>query len=161
MSHAVLQNRVVQTVVVQKEVFDATEQYDRLLQECPGAAVVTFTGYVRDHCDTGGVGQLELEHYPGMTESVLEELGRRAKQRFNLKAWRIIHRYGVLDVNEPIVWTAVIADHRSAAFDACQFLMDSLKTDAPFWKREHMADGSANWVAAKNSDSERSKRWQE
>ena len=156
MSHILVQN-----VVVQKDVFNAAEQYDLLMRECPGAAIVTFTGYVRDHCDSGCVGQLELEHYPGMTESVLGELGQQASKRFNLKAWRIVHRYGVLDVNEPIVWAAVIADHRSAAFDACQFLMDTLKTDAPFWKREHMTDGSANWVAAKSSDSERRKRWRE
>ena len=146
-------------VLVQSQPFEVDRHYDFLVRENPGAAVVTFTGYVRDHCDRGDVTALELEHYPGMTERVLEEIGAKAQQRFGLEAWSIIHRYGKLEVTDPIVWVGVVANHRGAAFDACQFIMDVLKTDAPFWKREHLDDGSATWVEARGEDAERRLHW--
>lgn len=146
-------------VAVHSHAFEVESHYDLLVREYPGAAVVTFTGYVRDHCDRGDVVALELEHYPGMTESVLEQIGAQAEERFNLKAWRIVHRFGTLDVTDPIVWVGVVADHRGQAFDGCQFIMDVLKTDAPFWKREHLQNGGAEWVEARVDDSDRRQRW--
>lgn len=146
-------------VLVQSEPFEVDTHYDFLLREYPGAAVVTFTGYVRDHCDGGDVVALELEHYPGMTEAMLEEIGGEASKRFGLHAWRIVHRFGTLEATDPIVWVGVASDHRGQAFDGCQFIMDRLKTDAPFWKREHMSDGRAEWVAARQDDSDRRDRW--
>jgi molybdopterin synthase catalytic subunit len=145
-------------VVVQAAPFSPTAAYEALLVRCPGAAVATFTGYVRDFSDGGPVQLLELEHYPGMAERVLTDLGAAALTRFELRDWQIIHRYGPLAVNEPIVWVGAIADHRGNAFAACEFMMDTLKTNAPFWKREHGKQG-AKWVAARQADAERGRRW--
>lgn len=146
-------------VLVQSSTFEVNSHYDSLLTAYPGAAIVTFTGYVRDHCDRGDVIALELEHYPGMTERVLESLGDQAAERFGLRVWQIVHRYGRLEASEPIVWVGVVADHRTQAFEGCQFIIDALKTDAPFWKREHLDDGSAHWVAAQLSDTQRREQW--
>ncbi len=148
------------SALVQTDAFSPTLAYEALLNECPGAAAATFCGYVRDFSDTGAVHLLELEHYPGMAEQVLAQLGERALVRFELRAWRIIHRYGPLAVNEPIVWVAAIADHRANAFAACEFMMDTLKTNAPFWKREHTERG-AQWLSARASDARRDERWAE
>ena len=146
-------------VLVQSDTFEVQSQYATLTDAFPGAAVATFTGYVREFCDNGDVVALELEHYPGMTETVLESLGEQASHRFGLKGWRIVHRFGRLGTAEPIVWVGVVADHRTPAFHGCQFIMDALKTDAPFWKREHLDDGSAKWVAAQCSDTKRREHW--
>lgn len=152
-------------VFVQQENFSVSDQYASLVRSCPGAAVVTFTGHVRDFCadspvsDSAIVG-LELEHYPGMTESVLKRIGREAAERFALREWRIVHRFGVLAFPDPIVWVGVVADHRGPAFDGCQFIMDALKTDAPFWKKEHWGNGMATWVEARAEDDQRRERWQ-
>jgi len=147
------------TVLVQSDDFSVHKAYDELVSAYPGAALATFTGYVRDVGASGDVHQLELEHYPGMTERILRELGQQAERRFELRGWSIIHRYGCLEVNEPIVWVGVVASHRVAAFEGCQFLMDTLKTDAPFWKREHKTDGRAEWVTANDNDTLRRQRW--
>jgi molybdopterin synthase catalytic subunit len=120
-------------------------------------AVVTFTGLVRD--DTGQMTALELEHYPGMTEHALNDYGAEAAQRFDLSDWLIVHRYGRLTVGEPIMMVATAARHRRAAFDGADYLMDWLKSRAPFWKREIAADGRATWVAAKESDETSLTRW--
>lgn len=146
-------------VFIQKESFDVGAHYDLLVRAFPGAAVVTFTGYVREFCDQGDVVGLELEHYPAMTERRLQALGDEAATRFALNTWRIVHRYGRLDVTDPIVWAGVVADHRGAAFDGCQFIMDTLKTDVPFWKREHLANGTVQWVEPRDDDSLRRRRW--
>lgn len=146
------------SVVIQAGAFGATREYDSLVEAHPGAAVVTFTGYVRDFSGQRPVETLELEHYPGMAERVLEALGVEASRRFGLRGWRIVHRYGCLAVAEPIVWAGVVADHRADAFAACEFVMDALKTDAPFWKREH-GQGQSSWVAARITDDERRARW--
>lgn len=149
------------TVVVQRQAFEVGAQYDGLLRVVSGAAVVSFTGYVRDLCEHGEVTALELEHYPGMTEKILGEIGDRAALRFGLRGWRIIHRFGVLEEGEAIVWAGAAADHRTEAFSGCQYMMDNLKTRAPFWKREHLRDGRAIWVEAKDLDAQRERDWQD
>ncbi|MBK4216188.1 molybdenum cofactor biosynthesis protein MoaE [Paracoccus caeni] len=120
-------------------------------------AVVTFSGLVRD--DTGQMTALEIEHYPGMTERALADFGAGAALRFGLADWLIIHRYGRLSVGEPIMMVATAARHRRAAFDAADYLMDWLKSRAPFWKREIGPDGEGEWVAAKDSDEAALDRW--
>lgn len=120
-------------------------------------AQVTFTGLVRD--DTGLMAALEIEHYPGMTERALAEYGAEAARRFDLIDWRIIHRHGRLRVGEPIMMVATAARHRAAAFQGADYLMDWLKSRAPFWKREIGHDGDARWVAAKASDEQALDRW--
>lgn len=147
------------SVCLQAESIDVAAEYARLVGDTPGAAVATFTGYVRDHTDQQVVTELALEHYPEMAQKVLDELGRAAAQRFQLSQWRIVHRYGVLGVSETIVWVGAVADHRGDAMSACEFMMDSLKTDAPFWKREQGPAGE-QWVASRDSDNQRRARWQ-
>lgn len=120
-------------------------------------AIVTFTGIVRD--DTGAMAALEIEHYPGMTERALSNYGRQAAERFALTDWRIVHRHGRLPVGEPIMMVATAARHRHAAFQAADYLMDWLKSRAPFWKREIGRDGAARWVDAKASDEDALSRW--
>ena len=120
-------------------------------------AIVTFTGLVRD--DTGAMAALEIEHYPGMTERALSDYGTKAAIRFALTDWRIVHRHGRLAVGEPIMMVATAARHRQAAFQAADYLMDWLKSRAPFWKREIARDGAAAWVDAKASDEDALARW--
>lgn len=120
-------------------------------------AVVTFTGLVRD--DSGQMVALEIEHYPGMTETALTDYGNQAAQRFGLSDWRIIHRHGRLAVGDPIMMVATASRHRANAFQAADYLMDWLKSRAPFWKREIGPDGAADWVQAKESDEDALSRW--
>lgn len=120
-------------------------------------AIVTFSGVVRD--DNGRMIALEIEHYPGMTERALNDYGQEAARRFDLTGWRIIHRHGHLAVGEQIMMVATAARHRRAAFEAADYLMDWLKSRAPFWKREIAHDGSGKWVEAKTSDEEALTRW--
>lgn len=120
-------------------------------------AVVTFTGLVRD--DSGAMQGMEIEHYPGMTESALQEYGQEAARRFQLDDWIIIHRHGPLKVGEQIMMVATAARHRKSAFEAAEYLMDWLKSRAPFWKREIGPDGTGDWVAAKDSDEDALSRW--
>ncbi|WP_410218156.1 molybdenum cofactor biosynthesis protein MoaE [Paracoccus sp. (in: a-proteobacteria)] len=120
-------------------------------------AVVTFTGIVRD--DTGAMQALEIEHYPGMTERALQDYGTEAAGRFALTDWRIVHRHGRIEVGGPIMMVATAARHRAAAFQAADYLMDWLKSRAPFWKREIARDGTMAWVEAKNSDEDALNRW--
>lgn len=121
-------------------------------------AVASFTGLVRDIADERSVGALTLEHYPGMTEKKLAEIEEEAKRRWPLQATLIIHRYGRMEPGEPIVLVAAASKHRAAALDACAFLIDWLKTKAPFWKLEE-GDGEASWVDARSSDDEAAARW--
>ena len=148
------------SVSLQAEAIDVTAEYAQLVGDRPGAAVATFTGYVRDHSDERPVAALELEHYPEMAQRVLAELGEEAASRYGLSRWRIVHRFGLLGVSESIVWVGAVADHRGDAISACEFMMDSLKTDAPFWKREE-GQGGAQWVASRASDVQRRARWRE
>ena len=120
-------------------------------------AVVTFSGLVRD--DTGTMLALELEHYPGMTEKSVADIAARAQARWNLTDLAVIHRYGRLGVGEAIMCVATAARHRAEAFAAAEYLMDYLKSRAPFWKREIGADGPGAWVAAKDADEDALARW--
>lgn len=148
------------SVSLQAEPIDIAAEYAVLVGEAPGAAVATFTGYVRDHAGENPVGVLELEHYPEMALTVLQSLGRQAAERFELINWRMVHRFGILPVSETIVWVGAVADHRGEAISACEFMMDTLKTDAPFWKREQGPEG-ARWVASRAQDGERRARWEQ
>lgn len=125
----------------------------------PGVgAVASFVGVVRDG-SAGDLAALELEHYPGMTERSLRMIAEKAAARWPLTGVRIVHRVGRLAVGERIVLAAAASAHRQAAFDACAFVMDFLKTDAPFWKREIRRDGAAEWVDARISDDAAKARW--
>ncbi|SDE38469.1 molybdopterin synthase catalytic subunit [Paracoccus isoporae] len=142
-------------VRVQQEEFDPAS----LLRGFgPGAgAVVTFTGVVRG--DTGRMRALELEHYPGMTERAMSAIAGQAQQRWNLIDVAAVHRFGRLEVGAQIMMVATAARHRAEAFAAAEFLMDYLKSRAPFWKREIGADGPGDWVEAKSSDEDALSRW--
>ncbi|WP_152045585.1 molybdenum cofactor biosynthesis protein MoaE [Aureimonas psammosilenae] len=121
-------------------------------------AVVTFTGYCRD--EGGRLAALELEHYPGMAEKELERIATQAAERFGLLSASVLHRHGKIPPGEEIVFVACAAEHRQAAFDGASFLMDYLKSEAPFWKREHLiGGGEGGWVDAKASDSAAMDRW--
>jgi molybdopterin synthase catalytic subunit len=122
-------------------------------------AVVGFIGTVRELSDGAAVSAMELEHYPGMTERAIEQMIDAACERFAVRRARVIHRIGHLAAGDQIVLVAVSSAHRGAAFQACEFLMDYLKTQAPFWKKEHTADGAAHWVDARVSDDEALRRW--
>jgi molybdopterin synthase catalytic subunit len=121
--------------------------------------IVTFVGRMRDRNDGDAVTGMTLEHYPGMTERALREIAEEAVHRWDLRAVRIVHRVGALVPGDPIVFVASASAHRRAAFEACEFLMDYLKTRAPFWKRETLADGRQRWVEARASDTEAAGRW--
>lgn len=121
-------------------------------------ALVTFAGLCRD--EAGGLAALEIEHYPGMAEAELARVAAAAEARWPLLALRVIHRYGRIAAGGRIVFVAAASTHRGDAFAATQFLMDYLKTDAPFWKREHHPDGTAGpWVAARDTDEAAAARW--
>lgn len=120
-------------------------------------AIVTFSGHVRD--EGGRLVALELEHYPGMTERLLRAHGEEAARRFALQAWLIIHRHGRIVRGAPIMMVATAAAHRRAAFEGAEFLMDWLKSRAPFWKREITPEGPGGWVAAQPDDEAALERW--
>ena len=121
-------------------------------------AVCTFTGTVRDRNDGLSVSSMELEHYPGMTEKAIDAMIDQAFARFDIFAARVIHRVGVLQPLDQVVMVAVTSAHRGESFKACEFLMDYLKTQAPFWKKEETPDG-ARWVDARVSDDAALARW--
>ncbi|MFO1335063.1 MAG: molybdopterin synthase catalytic subunit MoaE [Piscinibacter sp.] len=121
-------------------------------------AVASFVGTVRDRNDGQGVSAMELEHYPGMTEKAIEAMIDQAFERFDIRAARVIHRVGPLKPLDQIVLVVVTSAHRGAAFQACEFLMDYLKTQAPFWKKESTPEGS-RWVDARVSDDAALARW--
>ncbi len=124
-------------------------------------AVVSFTGLVREMGGAGRLEGLELEHYPGMTERALEEIAAEAEGRWPLSGLRIVHRVGPLAPGDRIVLVLAASRHRQAAFDAAAFVMDYLKTRAPFWKKETGADGAAEWVDARETDEAAAARWRE
>ncbi|WP_306394203.1 molybdopterin synthase catalytic subunit MoaE [Telluria beijingensis] len=121
-------------------------------------AVVSFVGTVRDLNDGARVSAMELEHYPGMTESALADIAERARARWPLYGTLVVHRVGPLAPLDQIVLVACSAAHRGDAFAACEFIMDYLKTEAPFWKKEQTPDG-ARWVDARTSDDEARAKW--
>lgn len=144
-------------VRVQEADFDPGAELDALAAgDTDIGAVVSFTGLVRG---TGGVETMTLEHYPGMTEKALAEIEAQARARWPLQASLIIHRVGPLPTGARIVFVATASRHRAAAFEAAEFLMDFLKTRAPFWKKEVAADGMAQWVDARESDDKATARW--
>jgi molybdopterin synthase catalytic subunit len=146
-------------VSVQREDFDLSAEVAALRAGDAGVgAVVTFVGTVRDLSGGQTVNRMELEHYPGMTEAAIESMIDAAHQRFELRAARVVHRIGVLEPGDQIVLVAVSSAHRGQAFQACEFLMDYLKTQAPFWKKEGGATGS-RWVDARASDDAALERW--
>lgn len=121
-------------------------------------AVCSFIGTVRDRNDGVSVSTMELEHYPGMTEKAIEAMIDEAQRRFDIQGVRVIHRVGLLQPTDQIVLVAVSSAHRGQSFQACEFLMDYLKTQAPFWKKEQTPQG-ANWVDARESDDAALARW--
>lgn len=133
----------------------------RSLQPCSGetGAVVAFTGYVRGANDAGTVQQMALEHYPSMTEKSILAIMEAADERWPLLRARVVHRIGRLNVGEQIVWVGVSSAHREAAFSACEYIMDYLKTRAPFWKKEIGPEGEV-WVEALEKDEDRAERWE-
>jgi molybdopterin synthase catalytic subunit len=149
-------------VVIQAEDFDVGAEIARLRAGDVGVgAVASFIGTVRDRNGpqaAGSVQALELEHYPGMTERSIESMIDAAFARFDLRGARVIHRVGVMQPGEQIVLVVVSSAHRREAFQACEFLMDYLKTQAPFWKKETTPDG-AHWVDARVADDEALARW--
>lgn len=146
-------------VRVQAEDFDLGQEIALLhAQNGDVGAVASFLGTVRDINMEDAIHTLELEHYPGMTERALEAIEQRARERWPLLGVTIIHRVGVLAPCEQIVLVAVSSKHRHAAFDACAYIMDYLKTRAPFWKKETTPEG-ARWVDARESDFDAAARW--
>ncbi|MGV4792365.1 molybdenum cofactor biosynthesis protein MoaE [Rhizobium sp. F40D2] len=147
------------TIRVQREDFDLQAEVDQHSKNNPGVgAIVTFSGFCRD--DGGTLAALELEHYPGMAEAEMTRIGELAIERFGLLGLTAIHRYGKIAVGENIVLVVAAAPHRQAAFDGANFVMDFLKTAAPFWKKEHGRDGAAgDWVAAKDADDTARDKW--
>ena len=149
------------TVRVQREPFDAGAEIARLHGADPAVgAVATFIGIARDANDGEAVGKLVLEHYPGMTERALAGIVERARARWRLIDALVIHRVGELAPSDPIVLVAVSSAHRAEAFDACRFMVDYLKTEAPFWKKELAPDGAERWVEARHSDDEARAQWE-
>lgn len=146
-------------VTVQTEDFDVGREYAQLIEnDIAAGAVVFFVGRVRDVNHAREVQGLSLEHYPGMTENILEKLLDDAKSRWNLISSRIVHRVGELRVGDQIVFVGATSAHREHAFQAAEFLMDFLKTQAPFWKKEITEQGTV-WVEANAKDIDATQRW--
>jgi molybdopterin synthase catalytic subunit len=147
-------------VWIGQEDFDVSDQIAQLRAGDGGVgAVVAFLGTVRDRQgDRHGISSLELEHYPGMTEASIEAMIDQAFQRFDIRSARVLHRVGLLQPLDQIVLVLVASAHRGEAFQACEFLMDYLKTQAPFWKKETTPEG-ARWVDARVSDDQALQRW--
>lgn len=146
-------------VRVQEAPFDAGEEIAAMTRgRRDVGAVATFVGVVRDRNEGASVGRMTLEHYPGMTEKALHQICTEAATRWELIDLRVVHRIGSMEPGEPIVLVAVSSAHRGDAFAACEFVMDFLKTRAPFWKREDTPSGS-RWVDARSSDDEAAARW--
>ena len=140
-------------ISVQQADFDLTAEVDRIRKGNPKVgAVATFTGQVRDVAMT-------LEHYPGMTEKAIAKIVEEARGRWQVMDCTVIHRYGPLQPTDQIVLVAVASAHRGDAFAACEFIMDFLKTQAPFWKKEQVG-GAERWVEAKSSDDAAAERWE-
>ncbi|MCD8513388.1 MAG: molybdopterin synthase catalytic subunit MoaE [Nitrincola sp.] len=144
---------------VQSEPFDAGKEIAQLTEgRTDIGAITSFIGLVRDFNERPEVKALTLEHYPGMTEHQLKKISQEAQSRWPLLGIRIIHRVGRLEPSDLIVLVIVASAHRQAAFDACNFIMDYLKTQAPFWKKEHTSSGDY-WVSSRVSDTEAANRW--
>ena len=146
-------------ISVQQQDFNQQVEYDLLKCQTSIGAIVTFTGLVRDINQGQQISDLSLEHYPGMTEKCLVDIVEQAKQRWNIIASTVIHRVGQLAISDQIVYVGIASQHRGDAFAACEYIMDYLKTQAPFWKKETMADGETKWVDARESDQQSLVKW--
>ena len=146
-------------ISVQADDFDLSAEVAALRAGNPAVgAVCSFVGTVRDRNDGSAVAGMELEHYPGMTEKAIEAMVDEAHQRFDILGARVVHRVGLLAPQDQIMMVAVVSAHRGQSFQACEFLMDYLKTQAPFWKKEQTPDG-ARWVDARVDDDAALQRW--
>ena len=146
-------------IIVQEQAFDVGQEYVRLkARRTDIGATAMFVGSVRDVSDGQSVSTMTLEHYPGMTERALADIETEARRRWPISDCLIIHRFGKLQPADDIVLVITCSSHREQAFEACQFLMDWLKTKAPFWKLEEDG-GQARWVQSKTSDDEAALRW--
>ncbi len=148
------------SVSVTADDFSVAKEYDTLAEGTSAGAVVIFSGKVRDMNLGDNVTGLTLEHYPVMTEKALSEICQQAQDRWPLLKVRVIHRVGDLDIGDQIVFVGVSSAHRGAAFEACEFIMDFLKTKAPFWKKERTA-GKERWIEPRQLDHEAASRWEE
>jgi molybdopterin synthase catalytic subunit len=147
------------TVSIQTQDFDVSQELAALRAgDARVGAVCSFLGTVRERNDGSSVASMELEHYPGMTEKSISAMMDEAKKRFDIFSARVIHRVGLLHPEDQIVFVAVTSAHRGESFKACEFLMDYLKTQAPFWKKELTPEG-ARWVDARVSDDQALARW--
>jgi len=156
-------HRSVDTLInirVEPQDFDVGAEYNLLRERSENSgAIVLFTGLVRDFNADGAIDGIILEHYPAMTQKTLQTIVQRALSKWQLEAVTIIHRVGKLLNHDQIVLVGVSARHREAAFDGASFIMDFLKTEAPFWKKEVTPQGDAQWVDAKVSDQRARERW--
>jgi molybdopterin synthase catalytic subunit len=149
---------ILPVVRIQATDFDVAAEIDKVRKAGDVGAVVTFSGICRD--EQGSLTALELEHYPGMAEAEIMRIARQAAERWPLAALTTIHRHGKIQPGENIVLVLAASKHRRAAFEAADFLMDYLKSRAPFWKKEHRSDGSVGgWVDAKEADEQAAARW--
>jgi molybdopterin synthase catalytic subunit len=147
------------SIRVVSDPFDPNREVDRLRGESPAiGAVVSFLGLMRDLNEGERVDSLFLEHYPGMTEKALEQIVTQAFEKWDLQGCRLVHRVGLMQPTDPIVLVAVASSHRKEAFRACEFIIDYLKTQAPFWKRESTESGD-RWVDARESDRQAMQQW--
>ena len=145
-------------IVVQTEDFDLTSEVELIKSTNSSiGAVVSFIGTVRDLTSESLIS-LTLEHYPGMTEKSLRSIAEKARKKWEIESVTIIHRVGTLGIGDQIVLVITSSKHRQAAFDSCNYIMDFLKTDAPFWKKE-VSDKEEKWVGKRESDEEQKKRW--
>lgn len=150
---------MIRTIRIQPEPFDTAAETAALTQgRADIGALVAFTGLCRD--EGGRLTALELEHYPGMAEAEIDRIAEQAESRWPLLGLTVIHRFGRISPGEEIVLVLAASAHRAAAFEAASFMMDYLKTQAPFWKREHLKDGTTGaWVEAKEADDRAMERW--
>lgn len=145
-------------IVVQTEDFDLTTEVEFIKSSSPNVgAIVSFIGTVRD-LNNESLVSLTLEHYPEMTEKSLESIANKARDKWELESITIIHRVGTLCIGDQIVLVITTSEHRQEAFDSCNFIMDYLKTDAPFWKKE-ISDKEAKWVEIRETDEKQKSRW--
>ncbi len=143
---------------VQEEDFSVQKEYNELKTNPKAGAVVMFVGNVRDINEGLKIDKMFLEYYPGMTEKALHSIVEEASRRYSIEDATVIHRVGELDINDQIVFVGVSSKHRGEAFDACEFIIDFLKTEAPFWKKETI-EGEGKWVDARESDEVAKKKW--
>lgn len=152
-------SQVAELIRVQREDFNLQTEYDKLRETSSVGALVTFTGLVRDMNQGKTVAALQLEHYPGMTEKSLTKIVEQAKSRWHITDCTVIHRVGELHLSDQIVFVGVATVHRHDAFAACEFIMDYLKTETPFWKKESTTDKQSYWLDARESDLNALTKW--